>query len=576
MPLGGAVMPVCFSLQSGSPVREDGLLREALGFDVDERKGTMGRLGGGFWAGVCWYVRLGTAVMLTGSDSPLRDGRPSFLAALAMGPPPTVISAVLSHGDVVFLSSPAAFVIVSADGRLLDSRHLRFPPPPFADCYSSEVPAKPESSSKSFGYQKSFPEEKRAPPGEIMQLEMDELSSLRGPTVMEIISTVPVRPNVPVRELDPVITPRGFCVLGLTDEEVEMAIQRSGSAQETLTVSPAGPALTLQHAPLVPAPYGPPGYRWRDYGALAIIIAGMAFGVHHLYRKYILPLIMGSREDKEHLRRISSSMAEMSGTLAQTVTQLQTTLASVQELLVQQQKKIQELSQELASSQALHGWLEMEDVIVLLCSVCNAVIRSNSVDTGLACSTTNRMVESQSISELKAEIASLKGLLLSRRQFPSSPSLPKIPSWQISLKPGTTSNSPSANHTNSSSDISPVSNESASSSPIKEGHSSQATPPGPHGLNGEVALGAMLPLDLKSQVRMEVQGEEERREEEDGEEEEEEEEEEEDDDDDVSRADEEERLGVQSEDRRGGDGQFNEQVEKLRRPEGASNESEVD
>lgn len=33
-----------------------------------------------------------------------------------------------------------------------------------------------------------------------------------------------------------------------------------------------------------------------------------------------------------------------------TVTQLQTTLASVQELLVQQQKKIQELSQELANS----------------------------------------------------------------------------------------------------------------------------------------------------------------------------------------------------------------------------------
>lgn len=33
-----------------------------------------------------------------------------------------------------------------------------------------------------------------------------------------------------------------------------------------------------------------------------------------------------------------------------TVTQLQTTLASVQELLIQQQKKIQELSQELANS----------------------------------------------------------------------------------------------------------------------------------------------------------------------------------------------------------------------------------
>lgn len=66
---------------------------------------------------------------------------------------------------------------------------------------------------------------------------------------------------------------------------------------------------------------------------------------------------------------------------------------------------------------------------------------------------------------------------------------------------------------------------------------------------------------------MEVQGEEERKE--DVEEEEEEE-------DDVTHVDEEEHLSVQTEDRRGGDGQFNEQVEKLRRPEGASNESEVD
>ncbi|KAL7864933.1 hypothetical protein AOLI_G00163530 [Acnodon oligacanthus] len=321
---------------------------------------------------------------------------------------------------------------------------------------------------------------------------------------------------------------------GLTDEEVELAIQRSGSTEEALTRTPVGPPHIIQGPPLAPVPYSPPGYRWRDYGALAIIMAGMAFGFHHLYRKYILPLIMGSKEDKKHLQRIESSIIEMSGTLTQTVTQLQTTLASVQELLVQQQKRIQELSQELANSQAS--------------------------------STTNRMLESQSISELKAEIASLKGLLLSRRQFPASPSLPKIPAWQIPLKPGTLSNPPSVNHTNSSSDISPVSNESASSSPIKEGHSSQVTPSSAHSLNGEAGLGSMLPLDLKDQVRMEVQGEEERKDEEEEDEE----------DDDVTHVDEEEHPSVQTEDRRGGDGQFNEQVEKLRRPEGASNESEVD
>lgn len=35
-------------------------------------------------------------------------------------------------------------------------------------------------------------------------------------------------------------------------------------------------------------------------------------------------------------------------------------------------------------------------------------------------------------------------------------------------------------------------------------------------------------------------------------------------------------VSIQTEDRRGGDGQINEQVDKLRQPEGASNESEVD
>ncbi|KPP69377.1 hypothetical protein Z043_111875 [Scleropages formosus] len=202
-------------------------------------------------------------------------------------------------------------------------------------------------------------------------------------------------------------------------------------------------------------------------------MAGMAVGFHHLYRKYILPLIVGSKEDKKHLQRMETSMAEMSGTLTQTVTQLQATLASVQELLAQQQQRIQELTQELASSEAS--------------------------------SAAGRMLESQAVSELKAEIVSLKGLLLSRRQFPATPSVPKIPSWQIPLKPPALSGAPSVNHNNSSSDISPVSNESTSSSPVKEGHSPQGPQAGPHGLNAEGTLAPQLPLDLKDQVRMEVQ-----------------------------------------------------------------------
>lgn len=141
-----------------------------------------------------------------------------------------------------------------------------------------------------------------------------------------------------------------------------------------------------------------------------------------------------------------------------------------------------------------------------------------------------------------------------RRQFPPSPSAPKIPSWQIPVKSPSPSSPAAATH-HSSSDISPVSNESTSSSPVKEGHSPEGSTAAYHLLGPQE--------EGPGQVRMEVQGEEEKREDED-------------EDEDGSRADAEDRLGVQREDRRGGDGQINEQVEKLRRPEGASNENERD
>ncbi|KAJ6656805.1 hypothetical protein lerEdw1_003136 [Lerista edwardsae] len=328
---------------------------------------------------------------------------------------------------------------------------------------------------------------------------------------------------------------------GLTDEEIDVAFQQLGTAKD----EPQHQSLSTQLVPAQPphlAPYNPPSSRWRDYGALAIIMAGIAFGFHQLYKKYLLPLIMGGKEDRKQLQRIESNISEMSGSVTQTVTQLQTTIASVQELLVQQQQKIQELTQELAASKAT--------------------------------TSTNWILESQNINELKSEIYSLKGLLLNRRQFPPSPSAPKIPSWQIPVKPSSPSNAVATNHNNTSSDISPVSNESNSSSPVKENHSPEGATVSCHLLGPEEEGEAVI--DVKGQVRMEVQGEEEKREDKGSKEEEAEEEDDDDEEDDVSHVDEEECLDVQTEDRRGGDGQINEQVEKLRRPEGASNENEID
>nr|XP_057940366.1 peroxisomal membrane protein PEX14 isoform X2 [Doryrhamphus excisus] len=334
--------------------------------------------------------------------------------------------------------------------------------------------------------------------------------------------------NPKVRQ-SPLATRRAFLKKkGLTNEEVELAIQRSGSTEEVLPTRTVGPPHPLDPTHLATVPHSPKGYRWRDYGAFTIIMVGIAYSCHQLYKKYILPLITASREDKKHLQRMESSIAAMSGTLTQTVGQLQQTLTSLQELMNQQQQKIQELSQELATAEVS--------------------------------SATSRIVDNQTVGELKAEIVSLKGLLLSRRQFPSTPSVPKIPSWQIPLKAPSASSSQSANH--SSSDISPVSNESTNSSPIKDGHHSpQDELAVTNGVNGDNAdLGTARPLDVKDPVSMEVDGEEQKKEENDFRQEEEEK----------------NSLSMQTRGRQGGDGQIHEQEDKLRRLEDASNESEVD
>ncbi|KAM4703543.1 peroxisomal membrane protein PEX14 [Rhinophrynus dorsalis] len=334
-----------------------------------------------------------------------------------------------------------------------------------------------------------------------------------------IATAVKFLQNPRVRQ-SPVSTRKEFLKRkGLSDEEIELALQQSGTGHDhPPPLVPPGIPLTGPPPHVAVQPYSPQSTRWRDYGALAIILAGLAFGFHQLYKRYLLPLIIGGRESRKQLQRIESGVSEMSGSVTQTVTQLQTTLAAVQELLIQQQQKIQELTKELAASKAS--------------------------------SSTNTILESQNIQELKSEIYSLKGLLLNRRQFPPSPSAPKIPAWQIPVKPPTLSSPATLNH-NSSSDISPVSNESGSSSPVKENHSPEGSKVNSHhlGPTGEEES----EIDVQSQVRMEVQGEEEEEE-------------------DVGQVDEEDCIGVQTEDRRGGDGQINEQVDKLRRPEGASNE----
>uniref|UniRef100_A0A8C5PN32 Peroxisomal membrane protein PEX14 n=1 Tax=Leptobrachium leishanense TaxID=445787 RepID=A0A8C5PN32_9ANUR len=335
--------------------------------------------------------------------------------------------------------------------------------------------------------------------------------------------------NPRVRQ-SPVSTRKDFLKRkGLTDEEVELALQQSGTAHDD--PPPMEPAVGVPRPGLPPQlavqPYNPPRSRWRDYGALAVILAGIAFGFHQLYKRYLLPLIVGGKESRKQLQRIESAVSEMSGSVTQTARVLFSVFYFLADVIFNVQQNCNTCYSIAAALSLLRS--RPAAFTGMLCLLCVTF-----------CNDHGRL------------IVTCRYDFLVRRQFPPSPSTPKIPAWQISVKPSNLSNSATMNHHNSSSDISPVSNESESCSPVKEIHSPDGAKMNSHhlGPNGE----EHPDIDLQTRVRMEVQGEEEE------------------DDEDVGQADEDDHISVQTEDRRGGDGQINEPVEKLRRPEGASNE----
>ncbi|XP_022101885.1 peroxisomal membrane protein PEX14-like [Acanthaster planci] len=197
---------------------------------------------------------------------------------------------------------------------------------------------------------------------------------------------------------------------GLTAEEIEMAIDRSGTRQDVVTAVAPAPAPSNQAA--VPpqaaqmqqqqmVPYGQPApprlTSWRDYTALAIIIGGVSYGVYWLIQKFLMPFLRSRKEDQERLQKLEASVQELNKSVLLTVEKLDTAVTSIQGLLEQQQTKLDSLTTSVMTSRAITG-------------------SSND--------------NSNEIADVKAEITSLKGLLLNRHQFPATPQPAPIPAWQ--------------------------------------------------------------------------------------------------------------------------------------------------
>ncbi|XP_038060726.1 peroxisomal membrane protein PEX14-like isoform X2 [Patiria miniata] len=196
---------------------------------------------------------------------------------------------------------------------------------------------------------------------------------------------------------------------GLTTQEMEIAIDRSGTRQDVVPAAapvqtPSNqsmfvppPGIPMKHQQMVPygQPVPPRLTSWRDYTAIAVIIGGMSYGVYKLIQNFLMPFLRSRKEEQERLDKLEAAVQELNKSVLLTVEKLETKVTSVQGLLEQQQVKLDSLTASVVTTRA---------------------ITSSSSSTEIA--------------DVKAEITSLKGLLLNRHQFPATPQPSPIPSWQ--------------------------------------------------------------------------------------------------------------------------------------------------
>jgi hypothetical protein len=183
---------------------------------------------------------------------------------------------------------------------------------------------------------------------------------------------------------------------GLTEEEITAAFSRVPAAA-TAVSRPLGPgpqALVPGSQALVPVPA--PGSRLRDLLNLLLLIGGASYGLRYLWRTYLGPWLSGR--------------AAAPGPQAQLQDTCRTLLGSVQQL------------QETVTSLQVGQSTESVNQILVQASLVEQQAAEKRAGPG-------------GLSELRAELQSVKGLLLASRSFPQQPGVtpppPALPAWQL-------------------------------------------------------------------------------------------------------------------------------------------------
>lgn len=223
----------------------------------------------------------------------------------------------------------------------------------------------------------------------------------------ELISTAVKFLLNPKVQQSPLSQRRAFLTKkGLTNEEIDIAVERSGVPADKPTqvyppqppgIQPVGPLVPYQQPVSAVSTFG----KIRDVLHTIALIGGLSYAGYKFFKEILQPWILGKPHTEERLDKIENMVIDLQKNIVETLSKIQVTLTTMQESMSTNQEKIQAISHEVYSQRSS-----------------SALVSIN---------------ESQFATEMKSEMQTLKGLLLNRRQFPPTPSSssPSLPSWQL-------------------------------------------------------------------------------------------------------------------------------------------------
>ncbi|KZW02611.1 hypothetical protein EXIGLDRAFT_829141 [Exidia glandulosa HHB12029] len=260
---------------------------------------------------------------------------------------------------------------------------------------------------------------------------------------------------------------------GLTSAEVEEAIRQAAPSSSTIAAVsaaspyPVTPFVSQQYAYAArPAP-PVPQLDWRDYFIMAVVSGGVMYGLASLARKYLWPHMQppastAYEADRDALAAqfdaVAALVADMQAESNSTRTAVEKQRADVERVTEEVEEAVRDLR--LAESKAENELREIRMEVDAIKDLLPKMMDKT------------RDAQTQSLSELRTELASLKSLLLtlgpsaSGATTPAPMPIPRptIPAWQLASTPRPTSTAAGSTAAGASSSASTTNGVSSSTS----------------------------------------------------------------------------------------------------------------